>query len=150
MPVRLSELLDRIRPAGSPGAPTEGEQQRRSSERAAEVEAIELLLATFEREADEVVAAAAEQADRIRRRADDAARRRRATVPDRIADAERETASQASQRSESLRERVESETEAEIARLLDQADHLIPTLVASATELIWDAAAAGPRHEDRR
>jgi hypothetical protein len=40
MVLRLSELLERIRPAGTPGAPTEGELQRRDDRRAAEIKNI--------------------------------------------------------------------------------------------------------------
>jgi hypothetical protein len=45
---RLSELLERIRPTGAPGAPTEGEGQRHREQQAREVAALTDVLRSFE------------------------------------------------------------------------------------------------------
>ncbi len=80
MAVRLSELLDRIRPAGAPGAPTDAEPRR---ELAASEETARLvrLLERLEADADELIADADRRAEAIRaegRRAADAIRAERA------------------------------------------------------------------------
>ncbi len=142
MPLRLSELLERIRPAGAPGAPSEGEQQRAASDRTREVADIADVLARFEEEADAVVADAAARADKIRRDAEAEVRQLRGAVPDRIAAVEASAPRGARERSESERAQVDAETAAEIARLENEAETKIPRLVAETTHLVLDTISA--------
>ena len=66
MVLTLRELLERIRPAGTPGAPSEGDRQRQREDRAAEVADITTVLAEFEAEADAIGTAAESDAHRLR------------------------------------------------------------------------------------
>lgn len=55
--LRLSELLEQICPAGTPGAPTEGAQQHLRDLQDREIADIDVFLRGFEAEADQVLAA---------------------------------------------------------------------------------------------
>ena len=83
--LRLSELLERIRPAGAPGAAAEGDDQHRRNILAAEIADIERALAAFEHEADQLVATAREEAEQLRRDGDRRADQIRAGLADRVA-----------------------------------------------------------------
>lgn len=149
MPLRLSELLDRIRPVGTPGAPAQGEQQRQASDRAREIAAIADLLAGFETEADAITAHARTQADQLRRGADTEIRRLRDAIPDRIAETEATAMQGQAEEDDTTRRALVEATEAEVARLHEQAEQLLPILTTSAIALIWDAAEADLRHARR-
>jgi hypothetical protein len=85
VPRHLSELLERIRPAGAPGAPSEGDRQRDEFDRAHEVAGIASVLAGFEEEVGKLIGAANKEAEQIRVGADLRANQIRSSVPDRIA-----------------------------------------------------------------
>lgn len=135
----LSELLERIRPTGTPGAPNEGEQQKWREGRTAELAEVTKLLAEFEDHAQDVVAAAEADAKRRREDAQRQARRIAATLPDRIAIAKVEIADRDSERRDAEELRIRSAAEQEAARLLRTADEAIPGLVDTAVQLIWDS-----------
>lgn len=150
MPLRLSELLERIRPAGSPGAPTEGEKRIGTPDHANELAEIASVLAVFEREAAALVDAATAMAAALARDAERQVRQIRSSVPDRIARAEAAAVRGHDQRFGVERRRMEAQTAGEVARLEAQGDELVPSLVVAAIDLIWVAADAQPATEDQR
>jgi hypothetical protein len=136
MPTRLSELLERIRPAGAPGAPHEGERQRQADDRAGEITDVLELLVDFEAEARTVLADGHKEADRVRSNAHRRAATGRASLPDLMARAEAEAAHRDDRglddREETIRqradediERLEARADAEIRRLADRAVEII-------------------------
>jgi hypothetical protein len=137
MVLRLSELLERIRPAGTPGAPTEGELQRRDDRRAAEIETIRAILTSFEAEADAIIATARNETDQVRSRGHSRAHETAAAVPDRIAVAEAEAAHLLEQRDRVETEQLHSQTEGTISQLRAQAEARTPLLVEEIMEVIW-------------
>jgi hypothetical protein len=150
MVLRLSELLERIRPAGTPGAPTEGELQQRNDRRGDEIEAITAILTSFEAEADLLVATARTEADQVRSRGHSRAHETTAAVPDRMAVAEAEAAHLLEQRDRVETEQLQSQTELTISQLRVQAEARTPLLVEETMEVIWSqllpaSTPAGPR-----
>ena len=137
MPLRLSELLERIRPAGAPGAPTEGEQQREEFDRASEMAEIAAVLAGFEEEANERAAVANAEAAKPGRDAEREARRIRSAIPDRVATVQAAAAIGHGTQGRSEQTAVAEETAKELARLTIQGEALIPDLVAAATDIVW-------------
>ncbi len=85
MPLRLSELLERIRPSGTPGAPSEGQQQRIDADRAEELAELAEVLRQYEEEADALVAAANERASGRVQAAEREARQIRSGLADQVA-----------------------------------------------------------------
>lgn len=150
MPLRLSELLERIRPAGAPGAPTEGEEQREHFDRNQEIADIAAALDEFEAEAGLLVAAASAAATELGRNAERRAREIRATVPDRVATVQATAAQNHERRDQAEQSQVADQTRTEIARLETQAAALIPPLVATATDTIWAIVDFDAPPEDRR
>jgi len=144
MVLTLSELLERIRPTGTPGAPTEGEQQRRSEDRAAELVLVTAVLAKFEAEADEVVAIAELEAGTRLERARQEVRRIEATLPDRVASAGAEITAIGDRRRDAEKVAIHTDAAEEVERLMNRADSAIPSLVEAAVEIIWDAISAPP------
>ena len=136
MVMRLSELLERIRPAGTPGAPTEGESQRQLAA-AEEIADIVRVLHRFEAEADGVVAATQETADRLREDAERRAQRVRADLHDRIAVASALGARPETQRSDSESAGITDATAREIDRLRAEGTAHIEHLVDVALAAIW-------------
>lgn len=139
MVVSLHDLLERIRPAGTPGPGAEGEVQRREAERLAEVSGIIAVLHEFEAEASALIATAESAAAATVERARLEARQTSAGVADRVARAEAEVTAtgerQTSRRERELRSSVESQT----AELVARADDRIPALVGRALQRIWAA-----------
>ncbi|MGB5759887.1 MAG: hypothetical protein WBM50_23440, partial [Acidimicrobiales bacterium] len=136
MPPGLSELLERIRPAGTPGAPSEGEQQREEFDRVNEIAELAAVLEAFEEEADAMTSAATEQAAAVRRDADRQARQIRAGVPDRIATVQAAATRAHDERDQAMRDSVGVETTAEVTRLETRAATLIPSLRDAALHTI--------------
>jgi vacuolar-type H+-ATPase subunit H len=136
MPTRLSELLERIRPAGAPGAPHEGERQRQADDRAGEIIDVLDLLVEFEAEARTVLADGHKEADRVLSNAHRQASAGRASLPDLMAQTEAEAAHRDDRRlddrEETIRQRadeaielLETRADAEIRRLADRAVEII-------------------------
>ncbi len=137
MAPRLSELLERIRPAGTPGAPTEGELQRRDARRAEETASVIEIVAGFEAEAEAAVAEARGIADRL---LDDAHRRARmitGRLPDHLAVAEAEASQTREHRDEAETELLRAESDRAISTLRDRAEVELPRLVDEMIEVIW-------------
>ena len=151
---RLSELLERIRPAGSPGAPTEGEQTRRA-DHDDELTDVKAVLSDFEHEARALLDRARDDAARIGRVGAQRSRAIRATLPEQVAQAE----TQAEEANEAFGAEAESALTAETARQLallrQRADERLPGLVEQAVELLWTGfippeSGAGPTVESTR
>jgi len=150
MVLRLSELLERIRPAGTPGAPTEGEVQRRDDRRAAEIAEITTILASFETEADAIISDAQSAAHEIRSGGHRIARETAAALPDRRAVAEAEAAHLLEERDRVEAEQLRSQTERTISELRANAEARTPLLVEEVMEVIWsqllpEKTQTGPR-----
>lgn len=139
MVLTLQELLERIRPAGTPGAPSEGDRQRQREDRATEVADITAVLAEFDAEADAIVTAAQSDAHRLREQAKRQAGAIRADLADRVATAGAEIGAQDERLRNSQEETIRSKAELVEARLTDAADEAIPALVDAAMQVIWDS-----------
>jgi hypothetical protein len=139
MPLGLSELLERIRPAGAPGAPTEGERQRRRDDRASEIAGIAHVLASFEAESRTTVAAANAEGERLRRVGQARAAEARAGAPDRIAVGVVQAGERHQDLDRSDAARVRAEADREIACLQERAEADIPRLVDRAMQVIWSS-----------
>jgi vacuolar-type H+-ATPase subunit H len=135
--LRLSELLERIRPAGSPGAAAEGEQQHRDAMVQDEIAEVARLLAEFEREADRVVDDARREADHLRQDGERRAHQILAGRADRVAVAEAEATSEQEDRETDDRDDILATARADIARMKQRADDRLPELVDAIVESIW-------------
>ena len=137
MPPRLSELLERIRPAGAPGASTEGERVALRVRREDEVASIVAILTEFEADADATIAAARRDAEHIVSDGQRRAREILARTGDRVATV----------RADTERRYVDTDNSDEIIRasseriaaLRARADDEIPGLVAQVVTSIWTA-----------
>ena len=134
---RVSELLERIRPVGTPGPPSDGEQVRRRTRRERELEDVVAIVAGFEREAEALVEAARSDAERTHAAAAERAREIRAGRDERIAVAGAEAAQQDAETAAAQRAEIEEAAERDRAAVRARSEQLIPALVREATELIW-------------
>ncbi len=150
MVLALSELLERIRPAGAPGAPTEGERQRDEADRRAELAVVAEVIATFVAEADAIVESARSESDAIRGEADRRVERLRQQLPDRIARAEALTMTTHDQRLGDERAVVLEQARREIERIDAAAAENTPRLVEKALETIWSMALTPLPGDERR
>jgi vacuolar-type H+-ATPase subunit H len=135
----LSELLERIRPAGSPGAPAESERSRLERDRARELVEVTDLLAGFERDAAAVVAAARQEADRVVADARRDAHRAMADMSERAAVAGAAIVSAGEREGEAGTRDVRDDAAREVDRIGARADERIPAIVASAIDVILGA-----------
>ncbi len=140
---RLSELLERLRPAGTPGAPNEGERQREEEARERDIAAVVTVLRRHESEADEVIAAARSEIDRLRSDGERRARAIRARLPDRVAVARADATRQEAEHRDLEIDRISQETEDEIARLRADAETRIPRAADAVVAAIWGALDRG-------
>ncbi len=138
---RLSELLERIRPAGTPGAPADATPQRAQAA-LDEIADVAALLSEFEAEADAVVAAARREAATIRSSAAQAAQRIRDEVPDRVAVAQARSTVAAEQSSGTAAEQIVADAEAEVEALLARPG--IDRIVDEAVAALWQLAGSAP------
>jgi multidrug efflux pump subunit AcrA (membrane-fusion protein) len=137
--LRLSELLERIRPAGAPGAPTEGERKRRRADRADEIADLAALLETFEADADAKITAARAESDRIRAAGQERARDIRSGLPDRLAIAQSHAIRDHAGYDRAQEDRIRSDADIEINLLQARADADIPELVNKTIGVIWSS-----------
>jgi vacuolar-type H+-ATPase subunit H len=142
--LRLSELLERLRPAGTPGAPTEGEQQRRHQLQEREIAAVTVVLRAFEQRADQMIAAGRAEAERRRRDGERRADLVRAQLPDRIAIARAEAVQQHDEQGESEIAEVEHGAQREIARIEADAETRVPQLADAVVATIWWTLTTAP------
>ncbi len=134
MPIRLSELLDRIRPAGAPGAPSDAEPQRELAA-TEETSSVAALLHRLESEADEVIASAQEDADRIRADAERRAAELRSEVPDRVAVARADVSDAVEHDVTASVASIAADAQARVTDLRARAD--LDGAVAAVVDLIW-------------
>ena len=142
--LRLTELLERLRPAGTPGAPTEGEQQHRHEQQAREVAAVRDMLREYEAAAQEIVAAGSAEADRLRHDGERRAHLIRAQLPDRIAIARAEAARPHDDDGETEVDHARHDAEHEIAQLDADALTRIPELTDAVVATVWSTLAPAP------
>jgi hypothetical protein len=137
MVFRLVDLLDRIRPAGAPGALVEEGTLR--SEQAVELEVAELRrrLLEIDAEAAELVDAARRDAAEIVAEGARVARQRRAELADRVAVAGGQDAAAEDERAEQELARLRDDTERAVATLRDAFDAHAAELVDAAVAVIW-------------
>jgi vacuolar-type H+-ATPase subunit H len=133
--LRLSELLERIRPAGAPGAAAEGDDQHRRNILAAEIADIERALAAFEHEADQLVATAREEAEQLRRDGDRRADQIRAGLADRVAVAQ--AAGTERQQTDAEHDAIVESARRDAQRVRTEATSRIPALADSIVDSIW-------------
>jgi len=133
--LRLSELLERIRPAGTPGAAAEGDEQHRRNILQAEIADVAAVLDDFEREADELVVTAHHDAERIRRDGERRAEEIRAGLADRLAVAR--ASGTESDDSDAEREAIVEAARRDAERLRLDAATRIPALADTIVESIW-------------
>jgi DNA anti-recombination protein RmuC len=138
MVLRLSELLERIRPAGAPGVASEGEHQAEHLS-AQETADLARVLGDFAAEADLEISDAHERAQQIRQEAEQRAHQDRADLPDRIAAARASGASSLVRQRDAELSRIADETARELDRLDAQARTQLPRLVDAAIASIWGA-----------
>lgn len=150
MVLRLSELLERIRPAGAPGAASEGEFQR-GRDALDEIASIAELLRSFEAEADAVVTAGHDEAEQVRRRADRRVHEIQAELPDRLATAGASGAQQAEEVGDAELDGIADETDHVIRELRTRVTAQMPHLVDAALDVVWQSlptasvSSEGPR-----
>jgi cell division septum initiation protein DivIVA len=138
MVLSLSELLERIRPAGAPGVAVDGEQSPEQLA-AAEIADLAELLRAAEAEADLTLSGAHRRAERIRDEADEQVRRIRDDLPSRVAAAHVAGAALPTRRRDAELSRISDDTTREIDRLDTQAVTRLPLIVESVMAHIWDA-----------
>lgn len=141
MVLRLSELLDPIRPAGTPGAPSDGD---RGPARVASGELAEIaeILAEFEAEAERVVAAARDRAQMLREDADQEVHRIHAEIPGLVAVAGARGAELPEQERKDELLRIAERTVHDLELLRTRSDSEMPRLVEIAIAVIWDLIAS--------
>jgi len=138
---RLTELLERIRPAGAPGAAATGVRMADEA-RAAEIEHVWELLAEYEAEADDVIAGATAEAAAMRRRADREVESIRARIADRVAIAEAEATQRQERRGAAAASEVHEQARREAQRRRAAAAARMDELVDAAIRSIWEVADA--------
>lgn len=143
MVLSLTELLERIRPAGAPGVAADGEQ---SSEQlaAAEVAALIDLLCAAEAEADLVLAGAHRKAELIRDEAGEQVRTIRDGLPARVASAHVTGAALPARRRDAELARIADDTKQQIDRLDTRAVTHLPLIVDAVAAHIWEALEIEP------
>ena len=149
MVLRLSELLERIRPAGAPGASTEGELQHQQAEINRETADIATVLARFDTEVDEILTAAHKEAERLRRSGEQRAHHITAGLPDRLAVARSAASRERDERGLDESTRIAEDSTNEIARLRANAALQTPRLVDAAVKSIWSTVESGPTIRSR-
>ncbi len=135
--LRLSELLERLRPSGTPGAPTEGEQQRQREMQEHEIAAVNATLRAFEAEAEQVVARGRSEAERLRHDGERQAQLVRAQLPDRIAIARAAAVRQDEEHGAGEVTDVERNAKRDIARIEAEAETRVPQLADAVVATIW-------------
>lgn len=149
----IRELLERIRPAGTPGPPTEGERRRRNDARAAEIADVVALLAEFEAEADAIVDAAEAAGRREQAEARRQAARIAASTPDRVATAGAGIAARNELERDAEVAAIRARAEQDAERLIGSSTKTIPVVAGRAVQMIWDSMTevpAGTVAEERR
>jgi vacuolar-type H+-ATPase subunit H len=144
---RLTELLERIRPAGVPGAAAEGQPP---VDRAAadELAALTGVLAELEAQADEVVARGRRRAERLRVDADRREERIRGEQPERVAVARAEVEQDHERRGAAEAARLTEAAQREAVARRRAADARIDDVVTAAVDRIWQLVGAADEERE--
>jgi len=135
--LRLSELLERIRPAGSPGAAAEGDEQHRREILDDEIGDIARLLGEFEQEADQIVDEADREVVRIRQEGERKAHEIRARRADRVAVAEADAATARQDEGANDCDEILAASRERIAGMEGRAAGRMAEMVDAVIETIW-------------
>jgi vacuolar-type H+-ATPase subunit H len=138
MAPRLSDLLERIRPAGAPGAATET-STRRERDAADEIADVAAVLADAEHDAGALVAQARSEATALVDEAHRRAGRIRAGMHGRAAAEAARLATELDTEDRAERDRLTAVADAEIARLRADAERRGEPLVRHALGAVWAA-----------
>jgi len=144
MATRLSGLLERIRPSGTPGAAADGVPQR-DREADKEIAALALILRGYQADAGRVTVEALDRADEIRTRAEQRVDEVQADLPARLAAAQ---TTNTYTTTDAQIEAIDAETTHELERLGARASAEIPRLVDAALASIWDLIPPNPSRGD--
>jgi len=136
MSSRLSQLLERIRPAGVPGAPGESAPQRDQAA-AEEIAELARVLSRFDAEVNEVLETARDHAARLLIDAERRAEQIRVDIPDRLAAAESLVFAPVDGRDDAEAVAVAAESRREIGRVRQRAEPRMAELVDDAVAVIW-------------
>ncbi len=142
--MRLSDLLERIRPVGAPGAASEGEQQRQREDRERELAELIRALHSTEVEAAQQVACAERDTAATQAATAHAVAKLRAGLPDLLAVQRTETFSDQGVTIEREGIRVIELARNEADRVTAQAAAGMPELVAAALQSIWSTVLTQP------
>lgn len=143
MVLTLRELLERIRPAGTPGAPGEGE--RRQRDRALELIEVTEILREFETEAEAVISAAEAEGRHRQDMAKVEARKISATLADRVAAASASVSSDDRRRTDAEVTAIRADGEREAERIRASGEAGVAAIVEAALREIWEQVGAEPR-----
>lgn len=146
---RLSEILERIRPAGAPGASAEGEGRREQDHFEHETAAIAAALAEFEAEASVLVEAARREASEILEDGERRARQIRARLPDRIAVAMTSVEDHGRAGAGDELDGVRDDSQSAVDRLGAQAADGIDEFVDVVVNSIWSILPTSPPEGER-
>jgi vacuolar-type H+-ATPase subunit H len=135
---RLTELLERIRPSGAPGAAAIGEPAVDAA--AEELTELTRVLASIEAEADRLIDEARAHVDRLHHDADLEAQRIRAGVAERVALAQTEVDTEHEDRGAAESRRIVESATREADRRREIAAAQLDALAASAIDHIWQLA----------
>ena len=142
--MRLSELLERIRPAGAPGAASEGEQQLRRENREKELADIIAALSHPEQTAADLLTKAQQRAELMQTETSRSIAKQRAALPEQLAVQRTATLGTADADLDDERDRILRQASDEAGRITQQAASGTPSLVTAALDSIWTTVLAPP------
>ena len=148
--MRLSDLLERIRPAGAPGASAEGEARHAQDIAQRDLAEVATALAKFAVEADEIVAVAQVDVAEIGREADRRVQEIRGGRADRLARASAAVAEPSAGANDDDPSHIIDASRPAAEHERTRAKQQIPLLVDAAVEVIWSDVFVQPiRQGDR-
>jgi hypothetical protein len=142
--MRLSDLLERVRPAGAPGASAEGETRHAQDIAQRDLAEIARALAEFAKEADELVAAARSEVVETKSEAGRCVQQIRAGRADRLAQASAAVTEPSAGSDDDDPSHILDASRAEAEHERTRAKQQIPRLVDAAVEVIWSDVFATP------
>ena len=142
--MRLNDLLDRVRPAGAPGASAEGETRHAEGVAQRELTEVTAALDRFAVEAEEIVAVARADVAEIEQDAERRVQQIRAGRADRLARASASMPELSVGDGDDDPQRILNASRAEAERERARAKQEIPRLADAAVEVIWSDVFAQP------
>jgi vacuolar-type H+-ATPase subunit H len=144
MTTRLSDILERLRPAGTPGAPSEGTQQREADHRQHETAAVATRLLAFEKEADAIVENARQRAEQIHTQAQTRVRQIDDELSDRVAIAGTSASQASSAHTATEHQRILAQAKIDVDGIQQGVEAKIAEVTLAATALVWASVSAPP------